>query len=151
MISLIPNEITIAVILVVVALVVLLISRMGLLPSKSLPYVAGALLAVFGLAFANRLRVKGLRDAADKRRKALEDFANTKAKRDGESADAAARRAAELAAQQDQQDLAAAKSIALINAKTEKDKDAVDNLHGDELHRQLDELAGRLAKEGSGP
>ena len=150
MISLIPNEITIAVILVVVALVVLLISRMGLLPSKSLPYVAGALLAVFGLAFANRLRVKGLRDAAEKRRKELEDFAK-KAAVDGESADAAAARAAELAAQQDQQDLAAAKSIALIKAKNDDDKRAVDNLHGDELHRQLDELAARLTKEGSGP
>ena len=150
MISLIPNEITIAVILVVVALVVLLISRMGLLPSKSLPYVAGALLAVFGLAFANRLRVKGLRDAAEKRRKELEDFAK-KAAVDGESADAAAARAAELNAQADRQEQAAAKSIALINAKTEKDKDAVDNLHGDELHRQLDELVGRLTKEGSGP
>jgi uncharacterized membrane protein len=145
--SLLPPEIAIAVILVVVALVVLLISRMGLLPSKSLPYVAGALLAVFGLAIANRLRAKGIRDEAEKRRKALGDFAK-KAAVDGESADAAAARAAQAEAEARRQEEAAAKTIELLHAKTEEQEREIDNLHGDELHRRLDEAGARLMAGG---
>ena len=147
--NLLPPEIGIAVILVVVALVVLLISRMGLLPSKSLPYVAGALLAIFGLAIAKRWRDKGLRDEAEKRRKSLEEFAK-KAAVDGESAEAAAARAAQLEAEARRQEEAAAKTIELLHAKTEQDVRDIDNLHGDELHRRLAEVGTRLMQQGGG-
>ena len=62
----IPFAVYIAIGLILIAAVVLIVSRLGILPDKGVRYLAAALLAVFGIAVFREWRSRRLGEKADK-------------------------------------------------------------------------------------
>jgi uncharacterized membrane protein len=149
--SLLPNDIAIAGILVAVALVVVLISRTGLLPSKSLPYIAGALLGVVFVALGKRMKKKAILAEADKRRDDLNSFAASIVTTDRNSANVAVAVATTTDAAVTEHEAAAAAVIGRLDANTANEIRDIDSLHGDELQQRFAELNARLLKERGKP
>lgn len=148
MIDLFP-DIGIAVVLVAIALVVILIARMGILPKKSLPYVAAALAGVTGIAVFQRIKAKGLAKELEARRRALQDLegrlAQTRARFEASDQTQAAVRA-ELQRQEE----AVQKAILVARANTDAQRQEIDNLSGEEVFRRFDEVFGGPRPPGGG-
>lgn len=141
MTSLLMPDLTIAFGLIGIAVIVFLLSRMGVLPKKSLPYVAAALVGVFGLVLFRKSRERGLRNRLkeeEERLEALEERAN------------ATRVAVEEPNQQldealftlQQRKEATQKEILLIRAENEKKKQEIENLSRDEVFIRFAETFG---------
>lgn len=141
MTSLLMPDLTIAFGLIGIAVIVFLLSRMGVLPKKSLPYVAAALVGVFGLVLFRKSRERGLRNRLkeeEERLEALEERAN------------ATRVAVEESNQQldealftlQQRKEATQKEILLIRAENEKKKQEIENLSRDEVFIRFAETFG---------
>lgn len=137
--KLVPSfDLVVALGLVVIAAVVFIGSRMGILPKRSVGVVAGALLAVFGVFLFQR----GRRRALEQRAKELEDRI---AKRDQELAhwrdafkdsmakfhEAGATLDAELAATQTE--------LALATAKNREERERIDGMSAAEVFAWLRE------------
>jgi hypothetical protein len=134
-------DIAIAVVLIVIAAFAVLISKMGVLPKKSLPFIIGGLAGIFGIAMFRRSREKSLRDDLKRREQALTDLTQ-RMKTTETSVDAAdQQRTAALADLQRQQD-AAQKELLLIRARTVAEKDEISKLQGDALFQRFDDTFG---------
>ena len=134
-------DITIPLILIVVAIVVIVASRMGVLPKKSLPFVAGALASVFGFSLFKKWQDKSRRSALEQKEKELGDIA-TRAQATAAATSAAdVQRTAALAELQRQKE-AAQKERLLIQARTAAEKEAISKLQGEELFEKFVEVFG---------
>ena len=134
-------DITIPLILIVVAIVVIVASRMGVLPKKSLPFVAGALASVFGFSLFKKWQDKSRRSALEQKEKELGDI-TTRAQATAAATSAAdVQRTAALAELQRQKE-AAQKVGLLIQARTAAEKEAISKLQGEELFEKFVEVFG---------
>ncbi len=129
-------DLTIPLILIVVAIVVIVASRMGVLPKKSLPFIAGALASVFGLSLFKQLQDKSRRSALLQREKDLDALA-ARARATAAATNAAdLQRTAALAELQRQKE-AVQKETLLIEARTEAEKQEISKLQGVELFERF--------------
>lgn len=127
--------------LVGIAVLLFLISRMGLLPKKSLPYIAAALAGAFGLALFNKLRsdnlneeIKQLEEDLKKREKKLEEIKITY--------EASDRKLEEKKAELDDHLAAYKKETLLIKEENKKEKERIEKLSGEELHNEFRKAFG---------
>ncbi len=129
-------DLTIPLILIVVAIVVIVASRMGVLPKKSLPFIAGALASVFGFSLFKQLQDKSRRSALLQREKELDALA-ARARATAAATNAAdLQRTAALAEVQRQKE-AVQKETLLIEARTEAEKQEISKLQGVELFERF--------------
>lgn len=122
--------------LVGIAIVVFLISQMGILPKKSLLFVVAALAGVLGITLFRKRRVNSLLKDLKSREDQLK-------KREGELTElkerygASEQKLQEVKAELERQRAAYEKTIMQIKAENKKEKERIDNLSGDELHREF--------------
>ena len=134
-------DIAIAGVLIVIAVVVVVISQMGILPKKSLPYIAAALAGIFGIAVFRRWRENSLRRELEQREKELQGLAARVDQTKGGVAAADQQLTSALAALQAQKE-AAQKELLLIRANTTQEKDAISRMQGEEVFQKFDEVFG---------
>jgi len=129
--------------LVLIAIVVFLLSRMGLLPKKSIPIVAGALLGAFGIVIWRQRRTQIMRarlEELEKELKIRED--KVKNLRAGSLASETELRKAqaELSAQR----AALQQSILQVDASTKAERERIDRLDTNEV---ADEFVRRFGNQ----
>jgi hypothetical protein len=129
-------DLTIPLILIVVAIVVIVASKMGVLPKKSLPFVAGALASVFGLSLFKKLQDKSRRSALLQREKELDALAMHAQATAAATNAADLQRTAALAELQRQKE-AVQKETLLIEARTAAEKEEISKLQGVELFERF--------------
>jgi hypothetical protein len=124
-----------------VVVIVFLLSRVKLLPKKSLPFVIGGLLGVLGLTVFNRHRqgrlLKELKDrekGLKEREKILDELKNR--------SEISGQKLNEMKAEFQRQQEAYKKEILLLKAKNKKQKERIDDLSGDDLHNAFWEATG---------
>ena len=137
----IPIEYHIAIGLVVITLVVFLLSRTHILPKKSLPFVAAALLGAFGLSVFQRWRQGNLRQELERREKEIREK-EKRLEQLKKEADASEEELRRIQAELDKERAAIKKEILLIEAKNEEEKKRIDNLLVDELFEEFDRVFG---------
>jgi hypothetical protein len=118
--------------LILIAIVVFIFSRMGLLPKKSLPIVAGALVGVFGIVILRERRTQIMRKRLEDLEKELKiKELKVKELRDGSlTSEVELRKAqAELNAQR----AALQQSILQIDAATKEERIRIDQLDTNEV------------------
>lgn len=125
-------DITIPLILIVVAVVVIVASKMGVLPKKSLPFVAGAIASVFGLAIFKKWQDKSRRSGLERRERELDVIAKRAQATAAGATSADVQRTAALAEVQRQKE-AVHKERLLIQARTAEEREAISKLQGEEL------------------
>ena len=128
--------------LVFVAIVVMLLSRIGLLPKKSVPYVAVALLATIGLALFKSWKRKAEFNVLEENRKKLraqEQVAEEARKK------LAADEAALVPIDAEIQRLEAAQQrrVLLADARDAARRREIEAMSDDEVFRQLEEASRR--------
>jgi Skp family chaperone for outer membrane proteins len=138
--GLFPN-ITIAVVLLVIAVVTVVISQMGILPKQSLPYIAAGLAGVFGIAVFRKWRETALRGELEQREQELQGLAS-RAQQSRAGVTAADQQLTTALATLQSQREAAQKQLLLIHASTAQEQEAISNLHGEELFQKYDEAFG---------
>ncbi|NIM18078.1 MAG: hypothetical protein GTO45_39390 [Candidatus Aminicenantes bacterium] len=119
--------------LVVIVIIVYLLSRMKLLPKKSLLFVIGGLLGVLGLGLFNRLRRDSLVKELEKREKALKER-EKKLEELKNRSEISEQKLNEMKAEFERQRAAYEKEILSLKAKSKEEKEKIDKLSGDELH-----------------
>jgi hypothetical protein len=129
-------DLAIALGLVVIAVIVFLVSRMGVLPKKTLPYVLVALAGALGLAFfdAYRRRTRQAGIAAKEEELKAREARLEKLKQDNQLSE---RKTRELQATVDEHEAAYAKNVLQIDAKTQQAKDRIDALRPDEAYQEF--------------
>jgi hypothetical protein len=145
MMGLVP-DITIAVVLLVIAVVVVAIAQMGILPKKTLPFIAAGLAGVFGIAVFRKWREQSLRTDLERRDRELQGLAARAGQTAAGVAAADQQLTAAAAALQSQKE-ATQKELLLIRATTAEEKDAISRLQGEELFRKFDEVFGTPAHQ----
>ena len=138
-------DITIAVVLLVVAVLAVLISRMGVLPKKSLPFIIAGLLGVFGYALFRKRREQALREDLKRREQELADLARRASAHQAGVAAAEAQLAGAREALQRQQE-ATQKQLLQIHATNAQERERIGNLHGAELFQEFDQTFGSPAQ-----
>lgn len=122
--------------LVAIAVVVFLISQMGILPKKSLLFVVAALAGVFGITLFRKHRVnsllKDLKSREDQLKKREEELKELK-----EGYSISEQKLQEVKAKLERQRAAYEKTIMQIKAENKKEKERIDNLSGDKLHEEF--------------
>jgi len=136
-----PPDVFIALILIVIAVVAVVITNMGVLPKKSLPFILGGLAGIFGFAWFQKSRENALRDKLKRQEKELEALA-ARAKTTSASVEAADRQRTAAMADLLRQQEAARKELLLIRAQTAEEKEKIGRMHGDELFARFDEVFG---------
>jgi nitrate reductase NapE component len=129
--------------LVLIAIVVFLLSRMGLLPKKSIPIVAGALVGAFGIVIWRQRRTQIMRARLEELEKELKiREGKVKQLRDGSLASETELRKAqaELSAQR----TALQQSILQVDARTKEERERIDRLDTNEV---ADEFVRRFGNE----
>jgi len=137
----IPLDIQIAVGLVVITLVVFLLSRIKILPKKSLPFIAAALLGAFGFSVFKQWRQRGLRKELREKEKQIKE----KEKRLDElkaKADASEQELRRIQADLNKERAALQKEILIIEEKNKAEKERIENLPDDELFEEFDRAFG---------
>lgn len=129
--------------LILIAIVVFLLSRMGLLPKRSLPIVAGALVGAFGIVIWRERRTRIMRarlEELEKELKTRED--KVKELRAGSLASETELRKAqaELSAQR----TALQQSILQVDARTREERERIDRLDTNEV---ADEFVRRFGNQ----
>ncbi len=118
--------------LVVIVLITLLVSRMGLLPTKSLPFVLGALAAIMGFSIWRETRMKGLKNKLEKQEEALKKR-EEKLKELKQTYDASEEQLKNARMELENIRKAYRKALLQLKAENEREKERIDNLEGDEL------------------
>ena len=140
MISVFP-DITIAVIVLIIVVAIVLVARMGILPKKSLPYLAAGLAGVFGIALFRKLRQQDLQNDLRQREQGLKELeARMRQTRSG--VDAADQQLTQALADLQWQKEATQKEMLLIQANTDAEKAAIGALQGEDLFRKFDQVFG---------
>ncbi len=138
----IGNDLLIAFGIVGIVVITFIISKIGILPKKSLPFVAAGLAAIFGIALFRESRIKGLRKDLDEREKKIreEEKRLQKLKDTYQASELELNKAqAEL----DKQKRAYERSILEIKAKNEEEKRRIDQLPDDEVFKEFREAFGQ--------
>ena len=138
--SLFP-DITIAVIVLVIVVAIVLVARMGILPKKSLPYLAAGLAGVFGIALFRKLRQQDLQNDLRQREQGLKDL-EARARQTRSGVDAADQQLTQALADLQRQKEATQKEMLLIQANTDAEKAAIGALQGEDLFRKFDQVFG---------
>lgn len=132
----IGTDLIIAIVLIGIVLLTLLISKMGILPKKSLPYVIAALAAIIGISLWRESRMKGLREELEKREKELEE--REKRLKDLKEKYKLSEKELEKAVTELEKHKAAyEQEILLLNAKNKEEKERIDQLSGEDLHSEF--------------
>jgi Skp family chaperone for outer membrane proteins len=134
-------DLTIAVVLLVVAGVVLLVARMGVLPKKSLPFIIAGLLGVFGYALFRKRREQALREDLKRHEQELADLARRASQHQAGVAAAEQQLAGAREALQRQQE-ATQKEMLRIHATNAQERERLSTLHGAELFQEFDKEFG---------
>jgi hypothetical protein len=128
--------------LIITTIVVLILSRINLLPKKSLPFVLAAIAGLFGWSILRRKRTKELQSQIKKRegkiKNLLKELDRLKDKY-GASSVQLERIKAELEIQKSAHE----KEILNINKKHKEESDRIDNLSGQELHDAYADVFGK--------
>lgn len=129
-------DIAVALGLIAIAVIVLLLARMEVLPKKSLPYVAAALVSAltFGLFKAWR-KSENAKDYEKK--KAELDRLRREATDLGEKYENAHAETERIKAEVDRAEEIHGKVILQSEARTADEKDKIDGLHGDALRQEF--------------
>jgi len=133
-------DITIAVIVLIIVVAIVLVARMGILPKKSLPYLAAGLAGVFGIALFRKLRQQDLHDLRQREQGLKELEARMRQTRSG--VDAADQQLTQALADLQRQKEATQKEMLLIQANTDAEKAAIGALQGEDLFRKFDQVFG---------
>ena len=142
-------DIAIAGVLLVIALVTVVISKMGLLPKKLLPYLAVGLGTAFTIAWLRRWGLNRHSDDAKKQEEALAEQEGRLAQAQPGLA-ATDQQLAQARAALEARRAALAKDSLLINATSAEDKKKIDALQGEELFAKYREQFGGQAPTGGG-
>jgi uncharacterized protein HemX len=134
-------DITIAVVVLVIAVVILLVARMGILPKKSLPYIAAALAGAIGIALFRKLRQQDLQNELRRQEQDLKGL-QTRVQQTQPSVDAADQQLTQALADLQRQKEATQKEMLLIQANTAEEKAAIGSLQGEDLFRKYDQVFG---------
>jgi septal ring factor EnvC (AmiA/AmiB activator) len=136
-------DILIAFGLIIIVIFIFIVYRIGILPKKSLPYVFGALAAVFGISIFRQARLRGLREDLKKKENELQaqEAQLEELKRNyeinQEQLDA-------VRYQLEQQKAAYKKMMLKIDAEKTERHNEIENLSGEELDAAFDDLLKRL-------
>jgi hypothetical protein len=130
-------DLTIALGLIGIAVAMFLISRMGILPKKSLPYVAAALAGIFGISLFSKYRTDKLRQELEKREQELKKFEEEKLKPMAETYRVSTDTVHALEAEADRQRAAYLKAVRISEAKTKEEKERVEHLSMKELFDEV--------------
>ena len=132
----IGTDLIIAIVLIGIVLLTLLISKMGILPKKSLPYIIAALAAIIGISLWRQSRMNGLREELEKREKELEErekrLQNLK-----EKYQLSEKELGKAITELEKHKSAYKQEILLLNAKNKEEKERIDQLSGEDLHSEF--------------
>jgi len=134
-------DIAIALGLVGIIVVVFLVSRMGILPRKSLPFVVAALAAVFGITLFRRYRTSKLKEDIQRQEEELKNKEKRLQELKGRF-NVSDQKLQEMIAELDNQRSASEKQILRIQADNAKEKQRIDRLSGEELHEEFRKAFG---------
>jgi len=137
------NDLLVAFGLIGIVVIVFIVSQMGLLPKKSLPFVIGALLGAFGWTVWREKRISKLREDLKRREKALKER-EKKAEELKKKYQIADEKLDELKSELERQRSAYEKEILLLKAKNAEYKKYIDSLSGDELHDEFEDALSDL-------
>lgn len=141
--SLIGIDTYIALGMVGIVVIVFLISRMGILPKKSLPFVIAALaLVFFGSILKSRRNNQLMKDLEELKKQIKERQKRLKELEDKYGA--SEQELNKVKAELDRQISAYEKTILDIKAKGEKEKERIDRLSGEELHSEFRTAIGDI-------
>ena len=134
-------DIVFALVLVLVVVITFVIGQIGLLPKRSLPFVAAALLAVFAVAIYRARRQAELRKELAQREAGLkEKEEELKDKKEG--IEVSERELNEVQAQVNAQKAAYRKEILIIGAQKREEIDKIDRMTDEEVFRKYLETFG---------
>lgn len=124
--------------LIGITIILFLISRMGILPKKSLPYIAAALVGIFAAGLVRKWRQNKTREELKKREEKLKE---RESKLEGirGTSEASDKKLEEMKAELDRHRAAYEKEILLIGAENKENKEIIDRLSGEELHNKFRE------------
>ena len=129
--------------LIGIVIIVFLLYRMSILPKKSIPYVFGALAAIFGIAMFRRMRLNGLKKELEKREKKLKDQED-RLQELKTNYQATEKSLAKANDKLDRQKAAYKKTMLQIDAEEKEKLEEIDKLSGNELDDAFDELLSQL-------
>jgi len=138
----IGNDLIIALGLVGIVVVTFLISKIGILPKKSLPFVAAGLAAIFGIVLFRESRIKGLRKDLEEREKRLreqEERLKVLKEKSGASEQELNKALADL----EKQKRAYERSILEIKAENAEEKKRIDELPDDDVFKEFRQAFGQ--------
>lgn len=127
--------------LVGIVIVTFLIYRMGLLPKKSLPFVVGGLLAVFGIYMFRSAKRNGLKKELEKREKELREEEKKLAEMKA-NLNVSEEELAQAQVELDNQRAAVKKAMLLNEAENKAEKERIDNLSTEETFDEFDQVFG---------
>ena len=134
-------DLIIAFVIIGIVLAVFLLSKINLLPKKSLPFIIAGLAGAFGITLFQRSRMKGLRKELEEReKKLLEKEEKLKKLKDNYSA--SDKHLQQAKAELEKQRAAYEKTILQIKAENEEEKERIDRLSGEDLHNEFLEAFG---------
>jgi septal ring factor EnvC (AmiA/AmiB activator) len=129
--------------LIGIVIIVFLLYRMSILPKKSIPYVFGALAAIFGIAMFRRMRINGLKKELEERENKLKDQ-EARLQELKKNYQATEESLAKAKDELERQKAAYKKTMLQIDAEKRERLEEIETLSGDELDDAFDELLGRL-------
>lgn len=136
-------DLIIALGLVGIVVVVFIISQMGILPKKTLPYVIGALAGLLGITLFREWRTKGLTKKIAEQEKILNEK-EEKLKELKEKYMASDRELQKAKEDLEKQIAAYKKMLLQLQAETREEKEKIDQLAGEELDDKFSELLTTL-------
>lgn len=136
-------DLIIALGLVGIVVVVFIISQMGILPKKTLPYVIGALAGLLGITLFREWRTKGLAKKIAEQEKILNEK-EEKLKELKEKYMASDRELQKAKEDLEKQIAAYKKMLLQLQAETREEKEKIDQLAGEELDDKFSELLTTL-------
>ncbi len=116
-------------------LVIVILSRMNLLPKKSLPFVIAAIVGLFGISVLRRRRTKELQNQIKKREEKIRDLLK-KLDQLKEKYGASSVELEQIKAELEVQISAHEKELLNINNRHKTESNRIDNLSGQELHNE---------------
>lgn len=135
-------DITIAVVLIIIGLVVVLAAQMHVLPKKSLPFIVAGLAGVFGIALFRRWREQSLRGDLKRLENHL-DGLSQRAQGTAQRVSAAEQQRTAALAEVERQRAALQKQLLLTRAQTAQEKDRISTLQGEDLFLEFDQTFGK--------
>jgi len=136
-------DLTIALVIFGLVAFILILSKIRVLPKRTLPYVIAAFAGIFGFALWREYRLRGLRKELEEReaelKKREEKLAELK-----NNFQVSERELQKIKAELDAQKAAYQKSMLQIDARTEEEKKEIDLLNGEPLQDKFSSLLERL-------